>query len=63
MGDVQNTPPIFIGPLNAEVSEDAPINTLVLTVHAEDGDRGMPRSVLYELINSREYSYFCNLKR
>lgn len=52
IGDVQNTPPKFIGKLNAEISEDAPINTLVMTVHAEDGDRGEPRKIVYELVNS-----------
>nr|CAI5818230.1 unnamed protein product [Callosobruchus analis] len=39
VGDVQDTPPYFVGGLEAEVSEDAPIGTLVMTVHAEDGDR------------------------
>lgn len=50
VNDVQNTPPMFTGFLSAEVSEDAPINTVVLTVHAEDGDRGMPRKIVYELM-------------
>lgn len=47
--DVQNTPPKFIGSLTGVVQEDAPINTLVMTVQAKDGDRGMPRKVVYEL--------------
>jgi hypothetical protein len=52
VGDVQDTPPRFIGDLTAEVDENAPINTLVMTVHAEDGDRGVPRKIVYELINN-----------
>ncbi|XP_071055461.1 cadherin-87A [Onthophagus taurus] len=50
--DVQNTPPKFYGSLEAEVYEDVPINTLVMTVHAEDGDRQMPRKIMYELVNN-----------
>lgn len=53
MEDIQNTPPKFIGSLTGVVQEDAPINTLVMTVHAKDGDRGMPRKVVYELITSK----------
>lgn len=53
VGDVQDTPPYFEGNLTTEVDEDAPINTLVMTVHAEDGDRGIPRKIVYELINSK----------
>lgn len=51
--DIQNTPPKFIGSLTGVVQEDAPINTLVMTVQAKDGDRGMPRKVVYELITSK----------
>ncbi|KAJ8974157.1 hypothetical protein NQ317_003207 [Molorchus minor] len=53
VGDVQDTPPYFIGNVTAEVDEDAPINTLIMTVHAEDGDRGIPRKIEYELVNSK----------
>lgn len=35
------------------MQEDAPINTLVMTVQARDGDRGMPRKVVYELLSSK----------
>ncbi|KAK9728307.1 Cadherin domain [Popillia japonica] len=52
VGDVQNTPPKFYGDLKAEVYEDVPINTLIMTVHAEDGDRQMPRKIVYELVNN-----------
>ncbi|EEZ99177.2 cadherin 23 [Tribolium castaneum] len=52
IGDVQDTPPRFIGNLVAEVSENATINSLVMTIHAEDGDRGVPRKIVYELINN-----------
>lgn len=52
VGDVQDTPPHFIGNLTAEIEENAPINTLVLTAHAEDGDRGIPRKIVYSLEES-----------
>ncbi|KAG5879259.1 hypothetical protein JTB14_012529 [Gonioctena quinquepunctata] len=52
VGDVQDTPPYFIGNLTAEVEENAPINTLVMTIHAEDGDRGIPRKIVYELVKN-----------
>ncbi|GLV42165.1 Cadherin 87A, partial [Carabus blaptoides fortunei] len=55
--DVQNTPPKFVGSLTGVVKEDAPINTLVMTVQARDGDRGMPRKVVYELL-SNPMDYF-----
>ncbi|KAJ8942766.1 hypothetical protein NQ318_002926 [Aromia moschata] len=57
VGDVQDTPPYFIGNLTAEIDEDAPINTLIMTVYAEDGDRGIPRKIEYELVNN-PMSYF-----
>lgn len=50
--DVQNSPPIFQGSLAAVISEDSPISTLVMTIHARDGDRGQPRKVIYELVTS-----------
>lgn len=64
--DVQNTPPKFIGSLTGVVQEDAPINTLVMTVQAKDGDRGMPRKVVYELKTSMYipisfFSYYSQL--
>lgn len=36
----------------AEVAENVPINTLVMTLSAEDGDKGVPRKVVYEMVNS-----------
>lgn len=50
--DVQNSPPVFQGPLTATVQEDAPIGTDVLTILAKDGDRGDPRLVVYDLVTS-----------
>lgn len=38
----------------AEINENAPINTLIMTIHAEDGDRGSPRKIVYELMNSKQ---------
>ncbi|CAH1176398.1 unnamed protein product [Phaedon cochleariae] len=52
VGDIQDTPPYFIGNLSSEVDENAPINTLVLTAHAEDGDRGNPRKIVYEIVDN-----------
>ncbi|XP_025829338.1 cadherin-87A [Agrilus planipennis] len=57
IGDVQDTPPYFVGPLGAVIGEDAPINSLVLTIHAEDGDRGLPRKIAYELVDN-PYDFF-----
>lgn len=53
VGDVQDTPPFFTGNLTAEIEEDAVINTLVMTIHAEDGDMGIPRKIVYELADSK----------
>ncbi|XP_066259350.1 cadherin-87A isoform X1 [Euwallacea similis] len=50
--DVQDTPPQFLNNLTAEIPEDVPINYLVFTVKAEDGDRGNPRPIIYELVNN-----------
>ncbi|XP_017767839.1 PREDICTED: cadherin-87A isoform X2 [Nicrophorus vespilloides] len=50
--DVQDTPPKFIGELEAQIYENASINTLVLTLHAVDGDRQHPRKIHYELVNN-----------
>ncbi|KAF5276236.1 hypothetical protein FQR65_LT04041 [Abscondita terminalis] len=50
--DVQDTPPRFLGLKNVAIDEDVPINSLVLTVYAEDGDRGAPRRIIYELVNN-----------
>lgn len=54
--DVQNSPPVFQGSLATIISEDSPIGTLVLTLHARDGDKGAPRKVVYDLIvNPMDY--------
>ncbi|XP_044756698.1 cadherin-87A [Coccinella septempunctata] len=52
VSDIQDTPPHFKGSLMAEVAENAPINTLVMTLSAEDGDKGVPRKVVYEMVNN-----------
>lgn len=57
--DVQNTPPKFQGSTTGIVSEDAPIGSLVMTLHAEDGDTGNPRPVMYELTKSKYPCEFC----
>lgn len=54
--DVQNSPPVFQGSLATIISEDSPIGTLVLTLHARDGDKGAPRKVVYDIIaNPMDY--------
>lgn len=55
VADIQNSPPEFLDSLTGVVREDDPIGTLVMTVKARDGDRGMPRKMIYELVTS-EYS-------
>ncbi|KAF4527316.1 hypothetical protein B566_EDAN001092, partial [Ephemera danica] len=55
--DEQNRPPVFEGSLAGVVDEDAEIGTLVLTVHARDGDTGRPRRIAYELLTNPE-DYF-----
>ena len=52
MTDIQNSPPEFLDSLTGVVKEDDPIGTLVMTVKARDGDRGMPRKIVYELVTS-----------
>ncbi|KAJ8670760.1 hypothetical protein QAD02_002019 [Eretmocerus hayati] len=55
--DIQNSPPEFLDSLTGVVKEDDPIGTLVMTVKARDGDRGMPRKVVYELVTN-PFDYF-----
>jgi hypothetical protein len=55
--DVQNSPPIFQGPLATIINEDSPIGTLVLKIEAKDGDRGAPRKIVYDII-SNPMDYF-----
>lgn len=50
--DVQDKPPVFQRSLSTVIDEDSPINTLVLTVHARDGDKGEPRKIVYDLLSS-----------
>ncbi|XP_066907242.1 cadherin-87A [Halyomorpha halys] len=54
--DVQDTPPLFQGSLTGVIKEDDPIGTLVMTVHAKDGDKGVPRKIVYDLLtNPQDY--------
>jgi len=46
-------PPIFHGYLTTVISEDISVGTHILTVNAKDGDRGDPRSIVYDLIQSK----------
>lgn len=45
-------PPVFLGSLTTVISEDVSVGTRILTVNAKDGDRGEPRNVVYDLIQS-----------
>lgn len=56
VADIQNSPPEFLDSLTGVVREDDPIGTLVMTVKARDGDRGMPRKMIYELVTSEYLS-------
>ena len=55
ISDIQNSPPEFLDSLTGVVKEDDPIGTLVMTVKARDGDRGMPRKIVYELVTSKAF--------
>lgn len=57
MKDVQNRPPVFQGSLAAVINEDSSIGTLVMTIHAKDGDHGQPRKIVYDLLTSK-----CDIK-
>nr|XP_012234071.1 PREDICTED: cadherin-87A [Linepithema humile] len=57
VADIQNSPPEFLDSLTGVVREDDPIGTLVMTVKARDGDRGMPRKMFYELVTN-PFDYF-----
>lgn len=47
-------PPVFHGSLTTVISEDVPVGTNILTVNAKDGDRGEPRNIVYDLIQSTD---------
>lgn len=53
VADVQNIPPVFDSSFVGVVQENAEIGTLVLTVHARDGDTGNPRGIVYKLVTSK----------
>ncbi|XP_074114366.1 cadherin 87A [Cotesia typhae] len=55
--DIQNSPPEFLNSLTGIVYENASIGTLVMTVKARDGDRGIPRKIVYELVTN-PFDYF-----
>ncbi|XP_043681793.1 cadherin-87A [Vespula pensylvanica] len=57
VADIQNSPPEFLDSLTGVVREDDLIGTLVMTVKARDGDRGMPRKMFYELVTN-PFDYF-----
>ena len=48
----QDSAPVFLGPLTGEITETDDVGKVVMTVKAEDGDRGNPRKILYELLEN-----------
>ena len=48
----QDSAPVFTGPLTGEITETDDVGKVVMTVKAEDGDRGNPRKILYELLEN-----------
>ncbi|ESO87056.1 hypothetical protein LOTGIDRAFT_229247 [Lottia gigantea] len=55
--DIQDSPPYFIQPIyRAAIVEHSPVNTSVIQIQAEDGDKGVPRDVGYRIIKgNKEY--------
>ncbi|KAJ8674821.1 hypothetical protein QAD02_010607 [Eretmocerus hayati] len=50
--DVQDVPPVFtLAPPLTKINNTAKPGDLILRVHAEDGDKGVPRDVTYGLIS------------
>ncbi|XP_046549762.1 protocadherin Fat 3-like isoform X1 [Haliotis rubra] len=57
--DVQDTPPFFLFDVyRAAVVENSPADTSVIQVQAEDGDRGVPNSVEYAIIEGNTELFF-----
>lgn len=55
-------PPVFHGSLTTVISEDVSVGTHILTINAKDGDRGEPRNIIYDLIQSTyklNYNIIC----
>uniref|UniRef100_A0A1I8HT64 Cadherin domain-containing protein n=1 Tax=Macrostomum lignano TaxID=282301 RepID=A0A1I8HT64_9PLAT len=62
--DRQDTPPVFEGtPYLVSVTENSPIGSLLMTVLARDGDRGVPNPVQYLLDNSSALASLFSLNR
>lgn len=45
-------PPVFHGSLTTVISEDILVGTHILKLNAKDGDRGEPRNIVYDLVQS-----------
>ncbi|XP_077287524.1 cadherin 88C [Arctopsyche grandis] len=56
--DVEDQPPQFVGvtPVT-RISEDSPVGTSVLKVHAIDGDRGVNNRISYSIISGGEEQF------
>ncbi|KAL0125362.1 hypothetical protein PUN28_004475 [Cardiocondyla obscurior] len=50
--DVQDVPPIFtLAPPLTRLNNSVQIGDVILRVHAEDGDKGVPREITYGLVS------------
>ncbi|KAK6170817.1 hypothetical protein SNE40_019119 [Patella caerulea] len=59
--DVQNTPPYFIyQPYIGSIPENTETGYHILTVHALDGDRGVPNSIEYFFVEGPEHNFTIN---
>ncbi|PAA55147.1 hypothetical protein BOX15_Mlig034197g1 [Macrostomum lignano] len=62
--DQQDTPPFFQKvPYIARIPENSPKDTLVVTVQALDGDRGVPNPVEYYLDSANAFSKYFSLDK
>ncbi|XP_048248170.1 cadherin-related family member 1-like isoform X1 [Haliotis rufescens] len=57
--DVQDTPPYFTGrPYLPDIWEDHAVNSNVVTISAQDGDRGNPNNITYRITGGTCPGYF-----
>lgn len=62
--DEQDTPPVFtIAPPTTILDSNLKPGDLILQVHAEDGDKGNPRDIRYDLVPDQDtpFTEFFNI--
>nr|XP_012151364.1 PREDICTED: uncharacterized protein LOC105663916 [Megachile rotundata] len=61
--DVQDVPPIFtLAPPLTRINNSVQPGDIILRVHAEDGDKGVPREIVYGLVSeSNPFTPFFNI--